>query len=189
MISTSDFEKGLWIDIDGEPWQIVDVNRQSPSARGAAMIVKVKLKNPRTGFVQDKSFRGGDKVDEAAVDERPVSYVYADGDEIYFMDSETYEQFFLTKDALGDALDYLVEQMELTAVKLGEEILGVRLPNHVDLVVKECPPPVKTSGSGSTTKPATTETGLVVQVPPYLEVGETIRVDTRDGRFVQRVKE
>ncbi|MGE0709873.1 MAG: elongation factor P [Planctomycetota bacterium] len=189
MISTSDFEKGLWIDIDGEPWQIVDVNRQSPSARGASMIVKAKLKNPRTGLVQEKSFRGGDKVAAPQVDERVVQFVYADGDELCFMDAETFEQSFLRKADVGDAADYLIEQLELTLLRLGEEVLGVRLPNHVDLLVTETPPPVKLSGSGSTTKPATLETGLVIQVPPYLEAGERVRVDTRDGRFVSRAKD
>lgn len=189
MISTSDFEKGLWISLDDEPWQITSVTRHSPTSRNATLIVKVKLKNPKTGQTQDKSFRGGDKVEAPDVDERTVSYLYAEGEKHHFMDSETYEQFFLNKDELGEALDYLLDNMELTALKLGEEVLGVTLPNHVDLVVTETSPPVKTSGSGSTTKPATTETGLVVQVPPYLETGQKIRVDTRDGRFVQRVKE
>ena len=189
MISTSDFEKGLWISLDDEPWLITSVTRNSPTARGASMIVKVKLKNPRTGFVQDKSFRGGDKVEAPAVDERPISFLYAEGDKRHFMDSVSYEQFFLTTADLEDHLPYLRDGLELTALKLGEEVLGVRLPNHVDLLVSETPPPVKTSGSGSSTKPATCDTGLVVQVPAYLEPGETIRVDTRDGRFVQRVKE
>jgi elongation factor P len=190
MISTSDFEKGLWISLDDEPWQIVSVVRQNPTARGASLIVKVKLKNPRTNLTQDKSFRGGDKVEEPGVDERPVSYLYAEGDKHHFMDAESYEQFFLTKDDLGDALLFLIDDLQgLTALKLDEEVLGIRLPNHVDLLVEETTPPIKTSGSGSTTKPATTQTGLVVQVPPYLETGEKIRVDTRDGQFVKRVKE
>jgi elongation factor P len=188
MITTSDFEKGVWIDLDGQPWQITDVTRQTPSARGASLIVKVKLKNPRTGAFADKSYRGGDKVDSPAVDERAVQYVYVDGDEFYFMDNETYEQFFLRREDLGDVVGYLTEELELTAIKLDEEVLGVRLPNHVDLQVSECPPAIKTGGSGSTTKPATLETGLVIHVPPYLSSGERVRVDTRDGRFVQRVK-
>lgn len=189
MITTSDFEKGLWIDLDGEPWQMTDVSRHSPTARGASLIVKVKLKNPRTGLVQDKSYRGGDKVQAADVDERPVQYLYADGDELYFMDTETFDQFFLRREELTEELNYLREELEVTAMRLGEEVLGVRLPNHVDLLIQETPPAVKTGGSGSTTKPATLETGLVVQVPPYLGAGERVRIDTRDGRFVSRVKE
>lgn len=189
MITTSDMEKGLWISLDDEPWLITSVTRHSPTSRNATLIVKVKLKNPRNGLTQDKSFRGGDKVEAPDVDERKVSYLYAEGSKHHFMDSESYEQFFQTTEDLGEVMNYLQDGLELTALKLGEEILGIRLPNHVDLVVTETPPPIKTSGSGSTTKPATTETGLVVQVPPYLETGEKIRVDTRDGRFVQRVKE
>lgn len=188
MLTTSDFKRGLWIELDGDPWQILDVTRQTPSARGAALIVKVKIRNPQTGFVQDKSFRGGDKVNEPNIEERGVQYLYREGDAFHFMDSESFEQFFLNEDELGDAPNYMTDNLELTALRLDEKVIGVELPNHVDLLVTECPPPIKTSGSGSTTKPATVETGLVVQVPPYLEQGERIRVDTRDGRFVQRAK-
>ncbi len=188
MISTSDFKRGLWIDLEGEPWQILDVTRQTPSARGAAMIVKVKLKNPKTGFVQEQSFRGGDKVGVPHVDQRPVQYLYRDGEGFHFMDQESYEQFFLSEEDLGDLAGYLTENLELSALRHEEKVIGVELPAHVDLLVTETAPPIKTAGSGSTTKPATLETGLVIQVPPYLESGERVRVDTRDGRFVQRLK-
>ncbi len=189
MISTSDFKRGLWIELDGEPWQILDVTHQSPSARGADTIVKVKVKNPQTGFVQDKSFRGGDKVNEPNVEERAIQFLYRDGDEFHFMDQEDYTQFFLNSEEIGDTAQYLVENTDLKSMRLEEKVIGIALPNHVDLTIKECPPAIKTGGSGTQTKPATLETGLIVQVPNYLEPDEKIRVDTRDGRFVQRVKE
>jgi len=188
MITTSDFKRGLWIELDGEPWLILDVTRQSPSARGADTIVKAKVRNPKTGFVQEKSFRGGDKVNEPNVEKRAVQYLYRDGAEYHFMDQDSYEQFSLSKDELGDAHSYLTDNQELTAMTLDEKVLGVELPNNVDLKVVECPPAVKTGGSGTQTKPATLETGLVIQVPNYLEQGEVVRVDTREGRFIQRVK-
>lgn len=188
MINTTELKRGQWIEWQGEPWQVVDVNRQTPSARGAAMIVKAKLKNPKTGFVQEHPFRGGEKVSEPNVEQRAVQYLYRDGDGFHFMDMESHEQFSQTEEELGDQVGYLTDNLELTALSYDGAMLGVELPAHVELVVTECAPPIKTAGSGSTTKPATLETGLVVQVPPYLEPGERIRVDTRDGRFVQRVK-
>jgi elongation factor P len=185
MITTSDFKRGQWIEIDGEPWRILDVNRQYPTARGASLIVKVKMRNPKTGNVQDKSFRGGDKVNEPNVEERGVQYLYKDAEGYHFMDQESYDQFSLGKDELGDALDYLVDDLELSAMLLDEQVIGVQLPAQVDLKVTECPPAAK---GGSGTKKATLETGLVIQVPNYLEQGEVVRVDTSDGRFLQRAK-
>ena len=188
MISTSDFAKGLWIELDGDPWQILDVTRQAPTARGASLIVKVKIRNAKTGSVQDKSFRGGDKVGVPNVEERGVQYLYSDSDGYHFMDQESYEQFFLSADELEGAKDYLIENLEVGALMLDGRPIGIQLPSHVDLVVTECPPPIKGTGSGQT-KTAKLETGAEIQVPPYLEQGEKVRVDTRDGRFIQRVKE
>lgn len=189
MISTSDFEKGMWIEHEGDPWLILDVNRQSPTSRGASLIVKVKLRNARTGYVQEVSFRGGDKVAAPNVEERGVQFLYRDGQGLHFMDQESYEQFFLQPDELGDSLSYLTDNLELTSLMLDGKPIGVQLPQNVELTITECPPAVKMAGSGSQTKPATLETGLVVQVPMYIEVGERIRIDTREGRFLQRVKE
>lgn len=187
MLTTSDFKRGQWIELEGEPWLILDVTRQTPTARGASLIVKVKIRNPKTGSVQDKSFRGGDKVNEPNVEERAVQFLYKDGEGYHFMDNESYEQTCLSADELGDAKDYLVDNLELTCLVLDEKVLGVRLPATVDLKVTECPPAAK--GASGQTKSATLETGLVIQVPAYLEQGELVRVDTREARFVQRAKE
>ncbi|RMG06499.1 MAG: elongation factor P [Planctomycetota bacterium] len=188
MISTSDMEKGLWIELDGDPWQILSVTRQTPTARGAALIVKAKVRNARTGAVQEKSFRGGDKVAAPNVEEKEVEYLYADGEGRHFMDQTTYEQYCLSEEDLGDARHYLTDNLSLQLVMLDGEVLGVKLPAAVDLEITECAPPSKATGSGQT-KAATLETGLVVQVPLYLERGERVRVDTREGRYLQRVKE
>lgn len=187
MISTSDFKRGLWIELEGDPWLILDVAKHSPTARGASLIVKVKIRNAKTGSVQDKSFRGGDKVGVPNVEERAVQYLYKDGEGYHFMDQESYEQFSLNKDELGDVVDYMTDDLELTAMLLDEQVIGVTPPSHVELKVTECPPPSKGTSSGQTKK-ATLETGLVIQVPPYLEQGELVKIDTRDGRFVSRAK-
>lgn len=185
MITTSDFKRGLWIEVDGDPWLIQEVSRNSPTARGASTIVKVKMRNPQTGHVQEKSYRGGDKANEPNVEERAVQYLYKDGEGYHFMDQESYEQFSLRPDDLGDAVKYLVDNLELTAMHLDEQVLGVQVPGQVELKVTDCPPPTKgTSGN----KKATLETGLVIQVPAYLEQGEIVRIDTSDDRFLQRVK-
>lgn len=185
MITTSDFKRGLWIEVDGDPWLILDVNRQSPTSRQGQLIVKVKIRNPKTGNVQDKSFRGGDKVNEPNVEERSVQYLYKDTEGYHFMDSESYEQFCLGEDQLGDATLYLVDNLELSAMLLDEAVIGVQVPAQVELKVTDCPPPTK---GHTSTKKATCETGLVIQVPDYLEQGEVVRVDTSEGRFLQRAK-
>lgn len=188
MISATDFKRGMWIEYLDGPWLILDVHKQMPSARGASMLVKVRLRNPESGNVQDVTFKGGDKVNEPQVEQRPVQYLYSDNAQLHFMDQESYEQFALTREELGEQLGFMIESMEVKALMLEGRVLGIELPAHVELLVTECPPPLKGGASGNTTKTAKVETGLEIQVPDYLEQGERVRVDTRDGRFVQRVK-
>lgn len=189
MIAANDLKRGGWIELEGDPWVVMDVSRQTPSARGASLLVKAKLRNLRSGSVQDYTFKGADKLDEPPLEERVVQFLYSDPSGYHFMDQETYDQFELSAEALGDHVGYLTESLEVRALRLGEEVIGIDLPAHVDLRVVECPPPVKGGTSGNLTKIAKLETGLEIQVPPYLENGELVRVDTRDARFVQRVKE
>ncbi|MEZ6185597.1 MAG: elongation factor P [Planctomycetota bacterium] len=188
MIAATDFKRGMWIEYLEGPWLVLDVHKQMPSARGASMLVKVRLRHPETGNVQDVTFKGGDKVNEPQVAQRPVQYLYADGTHYHFMDQESYEQFALSREELGDQLGYMTESMEAKALLHEERVLGIELPAHVELLVTECPPPIKGGTSGNKTKIAILETGLEIHVPDYLEQGEKVRVDTRDGRFVQRVK-
>lgn len=189
MIAATELKRGGWVTLEGDPWVVMDVTRQTPSARGASLLVKAKLRNLRSGAVQDYTFKGADKLDEPNLDKRTVQYLYNDGSSWHFMDQESYEQFELDRETLGDAVGFLTDNLEVQALWLGEELIGVDLPNHVELRVTECPPPVKGGTSGNLTKIATVETGIEIQVPPYLEAGELVRVDTRDGTFVQRVKE
>ncbi len=189
MLSASEFRRGVRVELDGDPYVVVDVHFQSPSARGASTLVKAKVRNLRTGNVFDRTFRSGDKVPEPQVELRPIQYLYEDGDGHHFMDTGTYEQFFLSADDLGDTAPYLIEGLEsLRSVVVNGRVLNVELPNTVVLKIRETDPAIKGATAQAQTKPATMETGLIIQVPSYLEAGESVVVDTREGRFVSRAK-
>jgi elongation factor P len=189
MISTGDFKKGLRILVDGDPFVILDVHVQTPSARGASSLTKLKVRNLRTGQVLDKTFRGGDRVEEPNLELRAVQFLYQDADGYHFMDTQSYDQFSLSADELGDAVGYLKDGMDgLRSVVFNEKVISVDLPNTVVLQVTETTPPMKGATAQAQTKAATLETGLVIQVPAYLESGELVQVDTRDARFVARAK-
>ena len=189
MISTSDFKRNLRIQIDGEPYVILDVHVQSPSARGASSLSKIKVRNLKTGQVFDKTFRGGDKVEEPNVELRPIQFLYRDDDGFHFMDTQSYEQFALSADDLGDTGGYLKDGMSgIRSVLFNDQVISVELPNTVVLAVVDTAPAVKGVTAQAQTKPATLETGLVIQVPSYLESGELVQVDTREARFISRAK-
>jgi elongation factor P len=189
VISTGDFKRGLRVQIDGEPYVILDLHVQSPSARGASSLSKIKVRNLKTGQVFDKTFRGGDKLEEPNVELRPVQFLYRDDDGFHFMDSQSYEQFAISPDELADTGGYLKEGLGgIRSVLFNGDVISVELPNTVVLEVTDTAPPVKGVTAQAQTKPATLETGLVIQVPSYLEAGELVQVDTREGRFVSRAK-
>ena len=189
MLTTGDFKRGLRILIDGDPYVILDLHVQSPSARGASSLSKVKVRNLRTGQVLDKTFRGGDKVDEPDLELRPVQFLYRDDDGFHFMDTQSYEQFSLGADEVGDAAGYLRDGLEgIRSVVFNGRVISVDLPNIVVLRVVETAPALKGATAQAQTKPATLETGLVIQVPSYLESDELVQVDTREARFVARAK-
>ena len=189
MISTSDFKRGVRIQIDGEPFVILDLHVQSPSARGASSLTKLKVRNLRTGQVLDKTFRSGDKLEEPNLELRGVQFLYQDAEGFHFMDRESYEQFALSAEELGDAAGYLKDGMEsIRSVVFNDRVISIDLPNTVVLTVTETRPAIKGATAQAQTKPATLETGLTVQVPSYLESDELILVDTRDARFVSRAK-
>lgn len=189
MISTGDFKRGLRILVDGDPYVVLDVHVQSPSARGASSLSKLKVRNLRTGQVLDKTFRGGDKVEEPDMELRPVQFLYRDDDGLHFMDTQSYEQFALGADDVGDAAGYLAEGLEgIRSVVFNGKVISVDLPLTVTLRVVDTAPALKGATAQAQTKPATLETGLVVQVPSYLESHEMVIVDTRDARFVSRAK-
>ena len=189
MISTSDFKRGLRIQVDGEPYVILDVHVQSPSARGASSLSKIKVRNLKTGQVFDKTFRGGDKVEEPNVELRPVQFLYRDDDGFHFMDAQSYEQFALTDDDLAGGGGYLKDGLGgIRSVLFNGQVISVELPNTVVLEVTDTAPAVKGATAQAQTKAATLETGLVIQVPSYLETGELVQVDTREARFIARAK-
>ena len=165
-----------------------EIGSQTPSARGASLLVKAKLKNLRSGQSLAKTWRGGEMVAPAEVDERPVQFLYRQGGEFVFMDLASYDQVTLGEEILGDAVGYLVENLELEIVLFQERVIAVELPPVVELTVVETAPAIKGSTAQAQLKRATVETGIEVLVPAYLESGERIRLDTRDGRFVARVK-
>ncbi|MDG2305128.1 MAG: elongation factor P [Candidatus Binatia bacterium] len=189
MISTSDLKRGLRILIDGDPYTVTDVHVQSPSARGASSLSKVKVRNLRSGGVADKTFRGGDKIEVPNLEMRSVQFLYSDGSDFHFMDVESYEQFSLTGEDLGDTTGYLKEGLEgLRSVVFNEQVISIDLPMTVVLQVTETAPAIKGATAQAQTKPATLETGLEIQVPAYLENEELVQVDTRDARFISRAK-
>ncbi len=189
MLATGDFKRGLRILLDGDPYVILDVFVQTPSARGASSLTKVKVRNLRTGQVFDRTFRGGDKVEEADLELRPAQFLYRDDEAFHFMESQSYEQFSLTLEEIGAAAGYLREGLEgIRSVVFNERVISIDLPNTVALRVVDTAPALKGATATAQTKPATLETGLVIQVPGYLEADERVQVDTRDGRFVGRAK-
>ena len=189
MISTGEFKRGLRIELEGEPYTILDIHVQTPSARGAATLVKVKLRSLLTGQFRDRTFKGGEKVEEANVQLRRVQFLYADADTYHFMDSESYDQFALGADQLGTTVRYLTEGMaELRSVIFKGNVVSIEPPHTVTLRVLDTPPALKGATVQAQTKPATLETGLVIQVPMYIEPGEVLVVDTREERFVSRAR-
>ena len=177
------------LDLDGAPWQIIDCAFQTPSARGASTLTKIKIKNLKTGQVLSKSYRGGEMVPTADCEKRPVQFLYKEGDDYVFMDQENYEQFTLSKDILQEQAGYLTEGLEARSMLYNGHVINVELPNTVDLEITETAPALKNATAQAQLKSAILETGIEIQVPPYLTTGEKIRIDTRDGRFVGRVNE
>jgi elongation factor P len=189
MPNAGELRRGGRVELDGEPYVVLDVHFQSPSARGAATLVKTRVRNLRTGNVFDRTFKAQDRVIEPQVDLRAVQYLYADDTGYHFMDGESYEQFALSAEELGDVASYLIEGLSgIRSVVYNERVISIELPNTIVLRVEQTDPAIKGATAQAQTKPATLETGLVIQVPAYLESGELVQVDTREARFVARAK-
>jgi elongation factor P len=186
MLTTSDFKKGLIIQLEGAPCMLTDVTIVSPSARGANTMVKTKYRNLLTGQVLDRTFRSGDKVDEADFERHKGQFLYADGDVGFFMDLETYEQFEMGGDNFALISPYLLDGAEVQLGLFQGRMVNVDLPMTVELTVTETPPAIKNATATAETKEAILETGLKIKAPPYLESGDKVKVDTRDGRFISR---
>jgi len=187
-VNVTDIKRGEILEIDGDPWQVTEIASQTPSARGASTMVKAKLRNLRTGQGLSKSWRGGETVATAEVDTRAVQYLYGRDDAFVFMDLQSFDQVTLDAAQVGDARAYLLDNLELRAVSFGGRVIALQLPMTVDLQVLDTAPAIKGATAQAQLKPAAVETGLQVMVPSYIESGERIRVDTRDGRFVERAR-
>ncbi len=187
MPKASDLKKGMIIEIDGDPHIIKQIEAKSPSSRGAVTIYKIKFSNLRTQHKLDVGYKGDDYVKEADCLRVTVQYSYLDGDTYYFMDMEDYTQYGLGADQLESHLPYLVEQQEdIIALIMDGQLVGIELPQSVNLVVVETPPAVSGSSATNRSKTAKLSTGLEIQVPEYLEQGETVKVNTLTGKFISR---
>jgi elongation factor P len=185
MISTGDLRKGIAIELDGELWQILDYHHIK-MGRGSAQ-VRIKLRNVKRGQTVERSFQAGEKWPRAILEKRPVQYLYQDGADYHFMETESYEQFHLSAEQLGDITNYLVDGMTLDRTSYQGETIGVELPLSVELRVVETEPGFAGDTQSGARKPATLESGLIVQVPIFIDAGDVIKVDTRNGEYVTRV--
>ena len=185
MISTNDLRTGVTVEIDGDVYMIVDFQHVKPG-KGAAF-VRTKIKNIKTGQVFERNFRAGEKLNRAMVERKTMQYLYSEGNVYYFMDTQTYEQIPLIEEQMGDAIKYLKENMEVMVMFYDGVSIGIELPTFVELEVTQTEPGFKGDTATGGSKPATLETGLTVQVPLFINIGDVIRVDTRTGEYLSRV--
>jgi elongation factor P len=185
MISTGELKKGVVIELEGDLWQILDYHHIK-MGRGSAQ-VRIKFRNVRKQSIVEKTFQAGEKFPRATMERRTAQFLFSEGDDYTFMDTETYDQFVITAEQLGDAKEYIKDGLQLDRVSYEGETLGVELPINLDLIVTETDPGFAGDTATGTRKPATLETGLVVQVPLFVSVGDVIRVDTRTGEYQTRV--
>ncbi|SHE52066.1 elongation factor P [Caldanaerobius fijiensis DSM 17918] len=185
MISAGDFKKGVTIELDGQIYTIVDFQHVKPG-KGAAF-VRTKIKNVVTGAVLERTFNPTEKVEEAHIERKDMQYLYNDGNFYYFMDTETYEQLPLSKDVVEDAMKFLKENMIATVKSYKGKVFSVEPPTFVELRVIETEPGFKGDTATGGSKPATVETGAVIQVPLFINVGDVLKIDTRTGEYIERV--
>jgi len=183
-ITTNDLKTGMTLELDNGLFSVVDFQHVKPG-KGPAF-VRTTLKNARSGAQLERTFRAGEKVERAMIDKRDMQYLYRDGDDFVFMDTESYEQNPVPSDQLGDAANYLIESSNATLLMYDGEIIGTDIPASVELTVTETEPGIQGDRVSGASKPATMETGLVVQVPLFIETGEKLKVDTRSGDYIGR---
>jgi elongation factor P len=183
-VNTNEFRNGMHIEVDGSVWRIVQFQHVKPGKGGA--FVRTKLKNLDSGAVVDKTFRAGERFSRVHTEVKQVQYLYDAGDDVVFMDEGSFEQFNLSRDAVADALDFLEPSSSVQVLTVDGKPAGVQLPASVELAVTQTEPGVKGDTVSNVTKPATLETGAVVQVPLFVNVGDRIKVDTRERRYISR---
>ncbi|MFZ0050698.1 MAG: elongation factor P [Desulfobaccales bacterium] len=186
MYSTAEFKKGLKIELDGTPYVMVDFQHVKPGKGGA--FVRTKLKNLLTGRVLEQTFRSGERVKKPDLMEREMQYLYREGDRYCMMDNDNYEQIMLTEAQVGEARLYLIENLDLKVLFFNKEPVGVELPNFVELAVAQTEPGVKGDTAAGGTKPAVLESGANIQVPLFINEGDRVKVDSRTGGYIERVK-
>jgi elongation factor P len=184
-VDTSQFRNGLKLELDGEPFTMIYFQHVKPGKGGA--FVRTKVKNLKTGRVLDRTFRAGERVEEADVEEKTMQYLYQDGENYVFMDTQSFEQIPFSPEQLGDARKFLKENLEVSVVLWRGRPIGVELPSFIEARVTRCDPGIKGDTASGATKPATLETGAVLQVPLFIKEGDVLRVDTRTGVYVERV--
>ncbi len=183
-ITTNDIKNGMTLDLDEGLFQIVDFQHVKPG-KGPAF-VRTSLRNVRAGGTVERTFRAGEKVERATIDKREMQFLYRDGEDYVFMDSETYDQITVTPVTLGDAGNYIVDGSSVVLEMHGSEIVGTDLPAAVELDIAETEPGLQGDRSSGGTKPATLETGLIIQVPLFIGPGERVKIDTRSGAYLSR---
>lgn len=184
-VSTNQFKNGMHIDVDGVAWRIVEFQHVKPGKGGA--FVRTKLKNVANEAVVEKTFRAGEKFTRIHTEVRNAQYLYEDSGEVHFMDQETFEQFLLPRDAVAEEIEFMLPSEVVQILSLDGTPVSVQLGASVELAVTDTEPGVKGDTVSNVTKPATLETGAVVQVPLFVEIGDRIKVDTRDRRYISRV--
>lgn len=187
MLTTSDLKKGTRVELDGEPYAVVESSTQSAGGRGGNTLVRVRLRNIRTGAQVDRTFKGGDKLKAPDFVIQPAQYLFDENGEVYyFMDLDTFEQFPLNRDDIAYELGFIRPNDEVRALLFNGQCIGIELPHTVELAVTDTIPGFKGDTVNAATKPATLETGLEIQVPMFVEVGQTLVIDTREARYVRR---
>lgn len=183
--STSDFRKGLKVQIEGEPYLMVEMEFMKPG-KGQA-VYRAKLKGLVSGRMLDRSYRSGETLESADIDERSVQYLYQDGTYYHFMDPKSFEQYELTSEQMGDAAKWLTEEMEVEVVFWDGNAIAVTPPPHVELKITYTEPGAKGNSTGNVQKPATVSTGVEIAVPTFINVDDVVRIDTRTGEYIERV--
>ena len=186
MYSVADLKKGLKLTLDGDPYIVIAFDFVKPG-KGQALY-RTKMRNMINGTILDRTYRSGESFEPASLEDRQMEYLYKEGSHYTFMDQQTYEQVVMEEDAMGDAKNYLLENCKVDVLLYGEKAIGVTLPNFVNLRVIQTDPWAKGDTSGNDSKPATVETGYTLRVPPFIEEGELITIDTRNGEYSTRVK-
>tara|TARA_Y100000768_G_scaffold388174_1_gene382616 strand:+ start:26 stop:586 length:561 start_codon:yes stop_codon:yes gene_type:complete len=186
MADTSIIKNGLVINHKNNLFKIIEFQHVKPGKGGA--FVRTKLKNVKTGQVVDETFRSGEKIEEIRLDAQNFNFLYKDSESYYFMNNDTFDQISLNKEAIGDSADFLIDNTETTIVFHKDTPIEVRIPPHINLKVSETDPGEKGNTAQGGTKPATLETGITLQVPLFVQIGDTLRVDTREKKYIERIK-